>query len=613
MSLLPVLGDALSTFPRRLRPYNNVTPFTYQDGLTYLETLEELRGWLANGLIGHLNEEITKLIAEYDSATASLNAAMLAYTQAIAADREAFETSVAQDRAAFAALMAQRQDAFEVEVNAARARIESAVAGIEAAATRAEAAEASAEQWAATTEALQDEAVSNLVGNDDSLALAALGKRFPVRGEQMYNVMDFGAVGDGVADDTAAIQAAINLAGNDGIGRSGIVYVPKGIFIASTLTLRKGVTLQGANRDKSEIRAKNGSAAFALITIASGYTDQMWINDLTIRGNGNANQHGVYAYARGVANGSGGWGNGGMNRSQVIGFNGHAIWLRGGGGGIRALHQNQFLVFTHVDFIADKANANSNAARMSGKNGQVTYVNCQFNTSAGTAETSGTNLAIVQEQDDAGAFLSDANTYGSSFLNCSVEGRDRGVTIEGAFGVTFVGTFMEALAKAYKASAGCRGVTIIGTHWANAAHNAAGTGYMVEGQGTSLVSVYGGDVAGSVDATYVDAVTVSGVHNIYDAPSRSLTGQFGVDNNTVDIRHYTTVLLNGGSTVANIKSYHSVGATIYVKALGGAVTLTNAGNINLSGRATPTTIPGDHVATFVLMDLSGAWHLTAIS
>jgi len=50
------------------------------------------------------------------------------------------------------------------------------------------------------------------------------------------NVLDFGAVGDGVADDTAAVQAALN--------ETGTVYVPKGSYkITSTLTLSSNTTL----------------------------------------------------------------------------------------------------------------------------------------------------------------------------------------------------------------------------------------------------------------------------------------------------------------------------------------------------------------------------------
>lgn len=46
-----------------------------------------------------------------------------------------------------------------------------------------------------------------------------------------FNVLDFGAVGDGVADDTAAIQAAI-----DSVGSNGAVFFPVGTYkITSTL------------------------------------------------------------------------------------------------------------------------------------------------------------------------------------------------------------------------------------------------------------------------------------------------------------------------------------------------------------------------------------------
>lgn len=58
------------------------------------------------------------------------------------------------------------------------------------------------------------------------------------------SVMDFGAVGDGVTDDTAAIQAAINAVG------SGTVFFPTGTYVCTQelLIVNPGVTLAGAGK-----------------------------------------------------------------------------------------------------------------------------------------------------------------------------------------------------------------------------------------------------------------------------------------------------------------------------------------------------------------------------
>jgi hypothetical protein len=47
-----------------------------------------------------------------------------------------------------------------------------------------------------------------------------------------YNVRDYGAIGDGVADDTAAIQAAINACSASG-ARGGMVYLPVGTYLVN--------------------------------------------------------------------------------------------------------------------------------------------------------------------------------------------------------------------------------------------------------------------------------------------------------------------------------------------------------------------------------------------
>ncbi len=47
---------------------------------------------------------------------------------------------------------------------------------------------------------------------------------------KVYNVKDYGAVGDGITDDTVAIQLTINTCFDEG---GGIVYLPKGVYIIS--------------------------------------------------------------------------------------------------------------------------------------------------------------------------------------------------------------------------------------------------------------------------------------------------------------------------------------------------------------------------------------------
>lgn len=72
-------------------------------------------------------------------------------------------------------------------------------------------------------------------------ALAMLCANPSVGGKGMkFNVRDFGAKGDRVSNDQAAIQAAIDACAKSG---GGVVYLPPGDYLTGTLQLRSGVTL----------------------------------------------------------------------------------------------------------------------------------------------------------------------------------------------------------------------------------------------------------------------------------------------------------------------------------------------------------------------------------
>ncbi len=57
----------------------------------------------------------------------------------------------------------------------------------------------------------------------------------------VFNVKAYGAVGDGVTDDTAAIQAAVAAAGS-----AGTLFFPAGTYVAGSFTYADGIKLQGA-------------------------------------------------------------------------------------------------------------------------------------------------------------------------------------------------------------------------------------------------------------------------------------------------------------------------------------------------------------------------------
>jgi len=113
----------------------------------------------------------------------------------------------------------------------------------------------------------------------------------PVDGlSDVRNVKDFGAVGDGVTDDTAAFQAAID----DLPDAGGVVSIPPGTYMVGNLQLKSGTNLVGCGR-ATVLKARPGAGT--VIGMAGGVQDRIRISDLVIDGNKqdeHSDAHGLY-------------------------------------------------------------------------------------------------------------------------------------------------------------------------------------------------------------------------------------------------------------------------------------------------------------------------------
>jgi hypothetical protein len=122
-----------------------------------------------------------------------------------------------------------------------------------------------------------------------STASRTLANRFA----DVINVKDFGAVGDGVANDTAAIQAAIDYAKQiviNGTGAGGNldyvkaeVFIPSGLYLlTSVITLANGVSLIGQSSGSTVFIVNHAGNGFRSIN-GNVYTN-VRIENISLRG-----------------------------------------------------------------------------------------------------------------------------------------------------------------------------------------------------------------------------------------------------------------------------------------------------------------------------------------
>jgi hypothetical protein len=111
---------------------------------------------------------------------------------------------------------------------------------------------------------------------DHHVTTAGGTKLYVQAGDAGYNVKQWGAKGDGVTNDAAAIQAAMD--GVKAVG-GGDLYVPQGTWICSTgLTLRQGVQLYGAGTAHHAFYANPSYAKTGTVLLITGAVGADCIN-----------------------------------------------------------------------------------------------------------------------------------------------------------------------------------------------------------------------------------------------------------------------------------------------------------------------------------------------
>jgi hypothetical protein len=317
-----------------------------------------------------------------------------------------------------------------------------------------------------------------------------------------------------------------------------------------------------------------------------------------------------------------------ISNISITGFKGNGIYLYGGGDASNYLLPNQFNIFENVRVV--KNSDFKYALYMIGQNGQISFINCQFDGFYKNGTYSkGQNIRIHNEKQYTSAVV--------SFINCTCQDADYGIFIEWAENITIDNCWFENLGVAITVKSNieagtndvlCKSINILNNRFVNAAGfgslnapNNIKAGQCIS-VNKSFVNIYNNYTAVSeANGIYLNNnssfliagnnVTggISIANNTFQVPKLGKT--FGVMqiinvvSNTIDCFGNKEVFVNGStSQITTIKSSINTGELLNIRANGSAITFKNSNNIFfLSSNANQTFVLNNgENATFIKVD-----------
>lgn len=213
--------------------------------------------------------------------------------------------------------------------------------------------------------------------------------------ELKVNVRVFGAKLDGITDDTAAINNAINSLPTGTFG-GGEVYIPSGsVRITSPILVKAGVTLSGASPQATRIFSDNTD--FIMINLTEAHRSK--VKNLMLDGVGKTGMYGIAMY-------------------DLVGCTIENVWIDSLGNGV--LTSNSY----YLDFTSVRMMGTARGYWLTSASNVINMTNCYSIT---------TEYAILWE-----------NSSTIRVSGCSFEGKGK-ITLRNVQGASFNGNYWEGL------------------------------------------------------------------------------------------------------------------------------------------------------------------------